>query len=257
MPGTVLGPLRKEIREKTGCTARFILAPTHDTACAVLASPLGKDSLFLSSGTWSLLGCINENAITSDIAMNRNFTNESSDNGMIRFLKNIMGTWMLQNIRKESGENLSFDEIVSKASQSELIGLVDALSPRFLSPSNMSGEIDRALEEQGLRKPSGIGERALVVYHSLANAYKNAIEEISTITGRKFSHLAIVGGGSRDDFLNRLTRKYTGLTVTAGPDEGSAAGCLLSAMIRTGEIRREDIPSLLASSFDIRTIQED
>ena len=257
MPGTVLGPLRKEIREKTGCNARFILAPTHDTACAVLASPLGKDSLFLSSGTWSLLGCINENAITSDIAMNSNFTNEGSDNGIIRFLKNIMGTWMLQNIRKESGENLSFDEIVIKASQSELIGLVDALSPRFLSPSGMSREIDRALEEQDLRKPSGIGERALVVYHSLANAYKNAIEEISTITGRKFSHLAIVGGGSRDDFLNRLTRKYTCLTVTAGPDEGSAAGCLLSAMIHTGEIRREDIPSLLASSFDIKTIQED
>lgn len=257
MPGTILGPLRKEVREMTGCNATFILAPTHDTACAVLASPLGKDSLFLSSGTWSLLGCINENAITSDIAMNRNFTNEGSDNGMIRFLKNIMGTWMLQNIRKESGENLSFDEIVIKASQSELIGLVDALSSRFLSPSGMSREIDRALEEQGLRKPSGIGERALVVYHSLANAYKNAIEEISTITGRKFTHLAIVGGGSRDDFLNRLTRKYTGLTVTAGPDEGSAAGCLLSAMIHTGEIRREDIPSLLASSFDIKTIQED
>ena len=199
-------------------------------------------SLFLSSGTWSLLGCINEDAITSDAAMKSNFTNEGADNGMIRFLKNIMGTWMLQNIRKESGENLSFDEIVMKASKSGLIGLVDALSPRFLSPSSMSGEIDRALEEQGLGKPSGIGERALVVYHSLAN---------------KFSHLAIVGGGSRDDFLNRLTRKYTGLAVTAGPDEGSAAGCLLSAMIHTGEIRREDIPSLLSSSFDIKTIQED
>ena len=257
MPGTILGPLRKEVREMTGCNATFILAPTHDTACAVLASPLREDSLFLSSGTWSLLGCINENAITSNAAMKSNFTNEGADNGMIRFLKNIMGTWMLQNIRKESGENLSFDKIVMKASKSRLIGLVDALSPRFLSPSSMSGEIDRALEEQGLGKPSGIGERALVVYHSLANAYKNAIEEISNITGRKFSHLAIVGGGSRDDFLNRLTRKYTGLAVTAGPDEGSAAGCLLSAMIHTGEIRREDIPSLLSLSFDIKTIQED
>ena len=254
MPGKVLGRLRPEIREKTGNDPLFILGPTHDTACAVLASPLGRNSLYLSSGTWSLLGSVNGNAITGDEAFRSNFTNEGADDGRIRFLKNIMGTWMLQNIRKETGSGISFDEIVSRAEASELPGLVDPLSERFLAPESMTEEIASALSEQGIRRPQYIGETALVVYHSLASAYRDAIREIGNITGRRFDHLAIVGGGSKDTFLDRLTKEYTGIRVTAGPDEGSAIGSLLSAMMHTDAIRREDIPSLLSASFDIRTI---
>ena len=254
MPGRILGKLRDDIRAEIDSDPLFILGPTHDTACAVLASPLKEDSLFLSSGTWSLLGAVNETAITDGKAFSSNFTNEGADDGKIRFLKNIMGTWMLQNIRKEADENISFDDIVRKAESSDLLGLVDPLSPRFLSPENMTEEVAAALEEQGIRRPEDIGETALVVYHSLASAYGDAIREIEDITGRKFSHLAIVGGGSKDSFLNQLTKQYTGLDVTSGPDEGSAIGLLLSAMMHTGEIKREEIPSLLSSSFDIRTI---
>ena len=119
MPGRILGKLRDDIRAEIDSDPLFILGPTHDTACAVLASPLKEDSLFLSSGTWSLLGAVNETAITDGKAFSSNFTNEGADDGKIRFLKNIMGTWMLQNIRKEAGEDISFDDIVRKAESSE------------------------------------------------------------------------------------------------------------------------------------------
>ena len=210
MPGTVLGPVREDI----GYDATFILAPTHDTASAVLASPLGATSLFLSSGTWSLLGCISDRAYTDDGARLANLTNEGADDGRIRLLKNIMGTWMLQSISD-------------------------------------------AIAEQGLPRPEGLGEVANVVYHSLADAYARSIRQLEDITGRRFTHLAIVGGGSRDGYLNTLAGRYTGLEITTGPQEGSATGALLSAMMHTGLIRREDIVRILTSSFDIGHITQE
>ena len=251
MPGTRLGRLRGEVRDEVGYDTTFILAPSHDTAAAVLASPLGPASAYLSSGTWSLLGCLLPEAITNGEAAKANFTNEGADDGQVRFLKNIMGTWMLQNIRKEAGGDISFDDIVSEARSSEFIGLVDALDDRFLAPASMTMAIADALEEQGLRRPSGIGETARVVYESLAEAYKDAICGMEAITGRRFDHLAIVGGGSKDDYLNQLTAKATGLRVTAGPDEGSAIGNLLSAMLASKEFGRSDIKDILVSSFEI------
>lgn len=247
--GKVLGKVRQ-------CGASFILAPTHDTACAVLASPAGPDSLFLSSGTWSLIGCVNDSAVTTRKAMEYNLTNEGAWDGRIRLLKNIMGTWMLQCIRKEAGD-ISFDEMCKEAQNSRLPGIVDAMDSRFLSPSSMSDEVCAALEEAGRERPAGIGELANVVYNSLAMAYAKAAEQISEVTGRRFTHLAVVGGGCKDAYLNTLAKKYTGLEVTAGPVEGSAVGSILCAMINTGEIRKEDVPAILAASFDIATVQEE
>ena len=134
MPGTVLGPVREDI----GYDATFILAPTHDTASAVLASPLGATSLFLSSGTWSLLGCISDRAYTDDGARMANLTNEGADDGRIRLLKNIMGTWMLQSIRREAGDDVTFDDMVASAKESPLAGLVDPMDDRFLAPRSMT-----------------------------------------------------------------------------------------------------------------------
>ena len=228
MPGTVLGPVREDIRYD----AAFILAPTHDTASAVLASPLGATSLFLSSGTWSLLGCISDRAYTDDGARMANLTNEGADDGRIRLLKNIMGTWMLQNIRREAGDDVTFDDMVTR-------------------------EVSDAIAEQGLFRPEGLGEVANVVYHSLADAYARSIRQLEDITGRRFTHLAIVGGGSRDGYLNTLAGRYTGLEITTGPQEGSATGALLSAMMHTGLIRREDIVRILTSSFDIGHITQE
>ena len=116
-------------------------------------------------------------------------------------------------------------------------------------------EIASALSEQGLRKPRTRGETANVIYHSLALAYRKAAEELSAITGRTFTHLAIAGGGSKDSYLNALTARYTGLEVTAGPVEASAVGNILSAMIHTGLVERAEAKDLITSSFDIKTVK--
>ena len=250
MSGTVLGPVTEDI----GYDASFILAPTHDTACAVLACPLTESSLYLSSGTWSLLGTVSQTPYTSRAAEDANLTNEGADDGKIRLLKNIMGTWMFQNVRKENGD-VSFSVLQEEAEHSQLIGCIDALDDRFLSPSSMTDEIASALSEQGLRKPRTRGETANVIYHSLALAYRKAAEELSAITGRTFTHLAIAGGGSKDSYLNALTARYTGLEVTAGPVEASAAGNILSAMIHTGLVERAEAKDLITSSFDIKTVK--
>ncbi len=253
MSGTKVGKVKAEIAHRIGYCPTFILAPTHDTASAVLASPLGPHSLFLSSGTWSLLGCICPTAVTDKKALKANLTNEGTDDGKIRLLKNIMGTWMLQNVRKENND-IPFSEIEKQAQESRLVGLIDPMSERFLAPPSMCEEVALAIEEQGLERPKTLGETALVIYHSLASAYKRAIEELEEITGQTFDHLAIVGGGTKDGFLNSLTKEYTGLRITTGPTEGSATGAILSALIHTGAMERKDIVPLLSSSFDIKTI---
>ncbi len=238
-----------------GRASSFILAPTHDTACAVLACPLSEDSLYLSSGTWSLLGCVTDSAVTSDSAREANLTNEGADDGRIRLLKNIMGTWMLQCLRRECGENTDFTRLQKMAQTSPLRGLVNPMDSRFLSPASMTEEVNKALAEAGYPKAENAGECANVIYHSLAAAYRDSVRQIESVTGRRFSHLAIAGGGSRDDYLNRLTKESTGLDVTTGPQEGSAAGNIISAMLHTGQIERKDIQKLIEASFDIKHVE--
>ena len=238
-------------------TADFILAPSHDTASAVLASPIKEDSLFLSSGTWSLLGCVNAKCVTSQAAYEANVTNEGAWDGRTRLLKNIMGTWMLQCVRKEAGGDMSFDELQQAAQESRLVGMVDPMDIRFLSPASMTGEIALALQEQGLDRPRDAGECAAVVYHSLADAYHRAARGMEGLTGRSFKHIAIVGGGCKDSLLNRLTGAQCGMRVSTGPVEGSAVGNLLSSLMATGQLEADDIPSLLASSFDIEYIDQE
>ena len=243
----MLGPL------KTG-KAAFILAPTHDTASAVLACPLSPSSLFLSSGTWSLLGTVSHDPVTSPAAMEANLTNEGADDGKIRLLKNIMGTWMLQCLRKECPDSPDFGTLSAMAERSSCPGLVDPLDRRFLAPESMMEEIASALGEQGVRRPAGTGEYAAVIYHSLAEAYRRAADEISSVTGKEYNHIAIAGGGSQDRYLARLTKERTGMRVTTGPVEASAAGNALSAMLHTGELNRSDISTVLMDSFGIEEI---
>lgn len=243
-PGEVLGSLRPEIEKKLGYKAKVLLAPSHDTASAVVGAPLDKDSLFLSSGTWSLLGAVIDHPITCDDACRANFTNEGSADGhSIRFLKNIMGTWMLQCLKKES--LCSFDELESLAKETVPPGIVDPGEERFLSPVSMMAAIDTALEEGGFRRCNSNGEYAAVIYHSLASAYRDTVRFISELTGRSFAHIAIVGGGSKDKYLCQLTADYTGLTVTAGPAEGTAIGNILFQMISSGDISIEEKNDIL------------
>ena len=129
------------------------------------------------------------------------------------------------------------------------------MDSRFLSPASMTEEVNKALAEAGYPETENTGECANVIYHSLAAAYRDSFRQIESVTGRRFSHLAIAGGGSRDDYLNRLTKESTGLDVTTGPQEGSAVGNIISAMLHTGQIERKDIQKLIEASFDIKHVE--
>ena len=241
-PGSEVGRLKDELRAEIGYDPMVILAPSHDSASAVVGAPVGENTIYLSSGTWSILGCVENHPYRSEEAKNANLSNEGGVDGTIRLLKNIMGTWMLQCLSKETGA--TFDELEKEAREADLPGLIDASDSRFLSPESMKDEISKALGKENLTR----GEIASAVYNSLAIAYRDAIEEMEKITDRTFSHIAIVGGGSKDGYLNALTAMYTHRTVTAGPGEGTAIGNLLYQMITAGELTRDRKNEVLKAS---------
>lgn len=254
LPGTLLGRVEATIAERIGYSPEVILAPSHDTASAVYGSLADDTTAFLSSGTWSLFGCLSKKAETGDEARSMNFTNEGGRNGDIRFLRNIMGTWMLQGLKRDYDDRYTFKDIEERARASEMVGYIDPTDQRFLAPSSMKEEILRSLQEQGLVCPEDIGTIANVVYHSLAREYGRTVRGMEKILGRRFVRLNIVGGGSKDMYLDELAGRYTGLEVYAGPGEGTAIGNILSAMVASGEVCEEEKNGLVARSFEIKKI---
>ncbi len=235
LPGTGLGTLREEIQKEVGFNCKVVIPATHDTASAVMAVPAVKgDVLYLSSGTWSLLGTELLEADCSKESRNRNFTNEGGYDYRFRYLKNIMGLWMIQLVKQEMGEGLTFSEICDMAEKQQITSLVDCNDDRFMKPENMTREIQKACEESGQQVPEGIGEIAAVVYHSLAKCYGKAVEELETITGKTYRKIHIVGGGANADYLNRLTAMETGKKALAGPTEATAIGNIAAQMLSDG-----------------------
>ncbi|MFA6844673.1 MAG: rhamnulokinase family protein, partial [Sphaerochaetaceae bacterium] len=232
------GTLSDWVAQTIGYGATVLCAPSHDTASAVLGSPLSEDSAFISSGTWSLLGCVIDKPITTEEAREANFTNEGGVEGSYRFLRNLMGLWMIQSLQKEWEGNPSFDAICDAAKEAkDFPSLIDVVDNRFLAPQSMVKEITDACKDSGQSVPRTLGEFAQCIYLSLAKGYALAIESLERLTGKTFSHIAIVGGGSKDTYLDELTACMTGKKVIAGPSEGTAIGNLLSQMIASGEIK--------------------
>lgn len=252
-PGTVLGELKKEIQEEVGFHCKVTVPATHDTASAVLAVPgTGDNILYISSGTWSLMGTELKEADCSPASRANNLTNEGGYDYRFRYLKNIMGLWMIQSVKKEIGGGLDFAEICEQASKCEIPSIVDCNDDRFLAPDSMTEEIRAACRESGQQVPEGIAEMASVIYNSLAKCYAGTIREIGAITGQSYDRIHIVGGGSNADYLNRLTAVETGLTVCAGPGEATAAGNLAAQMIAAGEIKDlREARACVYRSFDI------
>ena len=234
-PGAIIGPLKKEYAERIGYEAVVVHAPSHDTAAAVAAMPLDEESCFISSGTWSLVGTELNQAILTDESREHNFSNEGGVNKTIRYLKNIMGLWLIQCLRKETG--LSFNSIEAEAAKHlDVKARIDAEDIRFLSPSSMKEEILAYLKETGQQAFQSDGELFAIVYHSLTDGYKKAIDDISRITGRIFRKLVLVGGGTKDKTLIKLTEEKLGLKIVFGPQEGSACGNIFSQLIALNEI---------------------
>lgn len=257
-PGFDLGALSKQIAEQVGYSCHVVVPATHDTGSAVLAVPEdGDDVLYISSGTWSLMGTELVKADCSEQSRHQNFTNEGGYDYRFRYLKNIMGLWMIQSVRHELATNMGFGEICELAEKSSIHSLVDCNADRFLAPKCMTEEIKEACRETGQQIPEGIGEVAAVIYHSLALCYEHTLAEIEHQTGKRYQKIHIIGGGSNADYLNRLTALKTGRPVYAGPSEATAIGNVAAQMITAGELKDlKAARTCIAESFSIKEYRE-
>ena len=249
-PSTYVGEFTDEVAEFVGYNARVTMPATHDTASAVVAAPIEKGSPYISSGTWSLLGVEEESAHTDEVALKADYSNEGGVEGTVRLQKNIMGLWMIQQVRHETDDKYSFDELTRMARESETSLTVDVNDHRFLAPKSMTEEINSATG-----RTLALGECALVIYDSLARSYAEALTALEGITGRKYGTLNIIGGGSRNGLLNELSAKYTKKKIITGPTEGTAIGNLIMQMIGNGDI--PDVShgrEIVRASFEINEI---
>jgi len=242
MPGTLRLPMTKRIAEETGCRAQFAFVACHDTASAVAGIPAdGENWAFISSGTWSLVGMELPEPITTDAARDANFTNEGGMDGKIRFLTNVTGLWLLDELRRaweRNDEDVDFETILRQAEKAPPFrSLVDPDDPSFAAPPDMRVAIREFCLQTGQTVPNGIGPFSRCVFESLALAYRRKIEKVQEITGRKIDRINVVGGGSRNRLLCQLTADACGVPVIAGPAEASAIGNLLMQGVICGLVR--------------------
>ena len=226
-PTAPVGSFSPEIRARVGFDATVVFCPAHDTAAAVAACPLSDGSAFISSGTWSLVGTELLSPTTSAAAQKANLTNEGGIAYRYRFLKNIMGMWLFQSIRRELDKKYTYDEMMHMAEESTFTECIDPTDAAFLAPASMIEAVRTYLGKPALP----LGDLLSSVYHSLATSYKKTVEEIEAISGERIHTVAIVGGGCKDDYLNRLTARYTGKRVSAGPVECTATGNILAQLM--------------------------
>jgi rhamnulokinase len=228
-PGTVLGKLRSELTRFNLAETRIIAPCCHDTGSAVVGIPVSPDrSAFLSSGTWSLTGTVLSQPVVSEEALKLNFSNEGGICGTIRFLKNVIGLWLLQQCLEEwksQGSSMTAARLVEECGDVSPVGpFFVADSGNFLAPGNMVARINQAMQRQGFEPQSSLTEIAKAIFRSLARRYAEVIDEVRQATGKRLEKICIVGGGVKNETLNRLTQRLTGLEVLKGPSESAAAG---------------------------------
>ncbi len=223
-PGERVGNFSDEVRDYVGFDATVIFAPSHDTASAVAACSSEKNTMYISSGTWSLAGVQNSLPILTKDALLANFANEGGVNNTYRFLKNITGMWLFQNIRKNLDNRYTYDEMMKMAMESTFSETFNPNDQRLVAPENILSAIKECLGHPDL----SLADTLSSVYHSLAACYAETVSEIEKITNEKIEAINIVGGGCKDSYLNTLTGKYTGKKIITGPVEATATGNLLT-----------------------------
>lgn len=256
--GDKKGILKKEIADYLGCKPFDIIAvASHDTASAVLSAPLkNENSAYLSCGSWSLLGVELENPILTDEAFNNGFTNETGYNNTIRFLENINGLWIIQLLQKKY--NISFNEMETLAKNNiETKHRIDINDNRFYNPSDIEEEIINYYKEtnQGIIEKKDRGIIISSVYNSLSDSYAKYIESLKNILQKDINYLHIVGGGSRDKLICKLTKDKTNIKAFAGPVECTAIGNILAQFKSLGLLKNvKEMRELVIKSFDIKEI---
>lgn len=261
MPGAKRGKLKKEIADETGLHgAEVIAVASHDTASAVLAAPSTKtQKVFLSSGTWSLLGAVVDEPILTEEARRAGFTNEGGVDG-IRFLQNITGLWILQQLvgewEKTENQRVDYEELIEEAEKAASTTLIDVDDPAFMHPENMRQAITDYCRKIGGKAPQTRGEFTRCVLESLAERYKRGIDELQQFLEEPITGLHIIGGGSQNKMLNQLTANRLNIPVIAGPVEATAIGNILMQAKAMGEITSlEELKKCAMESVDIQVFK--
>jgi rhamnulokinase len=258
--GTYLGRISKEIQSQTGLDqmTQVVTVGSHDTASAFVAVPSTKpNSLFVSSGTWSLLGVELDEPILTEAARLANFTNEGGVDGRIRFLKNVTGLWLLQESSREwrqNGKTFQIEQLIEQATKLPKRSVIDVNDERFVPPGDMPARIQDVCKETNQWVPTSEAEIVRVIFDSLVAKYVEVISELEKLTQTKLERIHIVGGGSQNALLNQLISDATKLEVFAGPVEATAIGNLViqarAANVLEGTL--EDLRSLIAKNFKIK-----
>ena len=259
-PGTVIGTLTDAVAEETGVGKVPVVAVAgHDTASAVLAVPADNPNFaYLSSGTWSLMGVETEEPILTNESYEKNFTNEGGVEGTTRFLKNIAGMWLLEQCRKEwerEGRTYTYSQIMAMAEQAGHVkSYVNPDDPRLANPASMSGMIALICEENGMTPPVSDAEFIRCIFESLVHRYVEVLGMMSEMISFPIEKLHIIGGGSQNELINRMTAKTLGIPVIAGPSEATAIGnCLMQAKAAGLVKDRWEIRQIIAKAFQVKT----
>jgi rhamnulokinase len=262
VPGTDVGPLLGGY-DGALAGARVVLPAAHDTASAVVGTPFrGEHELFISSGTWSLVGVEVPDAVVSVASREANLTNEGGYAGTIRLLSNVMGLWLLQGCRRqwaEEGRELSYQQIAElAAAEPGLRSVVNPDADEFLAPGDLPGRIRDYCRRTGQEVPDSVGAVARCVIDSLALGYARVADSITAVTGRAPTAVAVTGGGSSHRLLSQLTADATGLTVRCGPVEATALGNGAVQLVALGELDGlEDVRRVVAASADLEEYHPD
>jgi rhamnulokinase len=259
-PGTRLGTLLPHVAEAAGLPdARVYATACHDTAAAVAAVPAdGEDWCYISSGTWSLMGVELDEPVINERSLALNFTNEIGAGAKVRFLKNIAGLWLIQECRRAwaaEGCESSYEELAQLADTAR--PFVAVINPdAFLQPGRIPEKIAEFCRSTGQAAPKDRAETCRVILESLALRYRQVLESLEALLGRKLRVIHIVGGGSRNNVLNRFVAEATGRSVVAGPAEATAAGNVLVQMLGSGSLSGlAEARQLVKRSFELNAIQ--
>ncbi|MBN1246337.1 MAG: rhamnulokinase [Anaerolineae bacterium] len=261
-PGTVLGPLQASVAAETGLGPVPVIAPaTHDTGSAVAAVPMDPDNaIYLSSGTWSLMGVESKVPIIDDRMLAWNLTNEGGVDGTFRILKNIMGLWLVQECRREwqrAGEDHDYGEMVEMAAAAPAFGpIVSPGDSRFLAPGDMVSRIQAACGDTGQTPPDSKGAILRCALESLALEYRWVAERLDELTSKRLDTIHIIGGGAQNELLDQLAADATGRTVVTGPIEATALGNVLVQAKALGHIGSiAEGREVVKASFELKTFQ--
>lgn len=256
-PGTVLGEILAGIQEETSSTAIPCIAVAgHDTASAIASVPAKEGNwAYLSSGTWSLLGIESPVPLVSDQSLEMNFTNEGGVEGTTRFLKNIMGMWLIQECKRiwDAKSTMGWHEIVALSNNAKPFkSLINPDDAGFLNPGDMPKAVQDYCAKTNQPVPQTKGEIARCIYDSLVLKYKYTLRQIESVTGKKIERLHIIGGGAHNAMMNQLTADATGIEVLAGPTEATATGNILLQAKALGKVDSlDEMREIVRNSFEM------